>query len=113
MARFNEFAASGKDLDFRRGDFAYDREWPAFPPIPKSSTSMYGSITSGGGAVINERAQVFDVTGRPIPGLYGAVNCIASPSASAYWGEGASLGLATTVGYIAAMSPVKEEVRRC
>ena len=30
--RFNEFARTGTDADFHRGEFNYDREWTTFPP---------------------------------------------------------------------------------
>lgn len=130
--RFNGFAAWGRDEDFHRGEFAYDREWTTFPPTipgaqwPPSGTANYtmyplsdkgpyhaiilaaGTLDTNGGPVINPKAQVLDVDGKPIPGLYGAGNCIASPTANAYWGGGSTLGPAMTFGYIAGMEAVKE-----
>jgi succinate dehydrogenase/fumarate reductase flavoprotein subunit len=42
-----------------------------------------------------------DVLGQPIPGLYGAGCCVASPGGRAYWSGGAPIGLALTFGYVA------------
>ncbi len=130
--RFNGFAAWGRDEDFHRGEFAYDREWTTFPPTipgaqwPPSGTANYtmyplsdkgpyhaiilaaGTLDTNGGPVINPKAQVLDVDGKPIPGLYGAGTCIASPTANAYWGGGSTLGPAMTFGYIAGTEAVKE-----
>ena len=123
--RFNKFAITGKDEDFQRGDTNYDREWAIFPPSipdvewpPKDSKNytMYplgekgpyfayilaaGTLDTNGGPVINKHAQVIDWNNRPIPGLYGAGNCIAGPTANAYWGGGCTIGPALTFGYIA------------
>lgn len=124
--RFNEFARIGKDLDFQRGDFEYDLEWGSINPTkpgvewpedrdknytmyPLSEEGPYygtilGSSTldTNGGPVINSDGQVLDWDNNPIPGLYGAGNCIAAPSVNAYWGGGGTIGPAMAYGYISA-----------
>ncbi|SHJ47291.1 FAD-dependent oxidoreductase [Parasporobacterium paucivorans] len=127
VERFNDFAKNGKDDDFGRGDFAYDREWTTFPPTnpkagkwPEDMEKNYtmhpidgqgpyycvivssGTLDTNGGPVINKNGQVLNVRGEVIEGLYGAGNCIASPTANAYWGPGSTIGPAMTFGYLAA-----------
>ena len=62
--------------------------------------------------MINAKAQIIRMDGTPIPGLYGAGNCIASPVGQGDWGAGGTLGPAITFGAIAgkyaAAEPVKE-----
>ncbi len=61
-----------------------------------------GTLDTKGGPCIDSRARVLDVRNRPIPGLYGAGNCVASPTGPAYWAGGATLGPAITFGALAA-----------
>ena len=86
---------------------------------PFSSSGPYYAVMLGaagfdtnGGPSINEHAQVIDSHARPIPGLYGAGNCIGSPTHGAYWSGGATLGnglvWAYQAGVHAAAEPVKE-----
>ncbi len=135
LTKFNAYARSGKDLDFQRGEASYDSEWhQAFSPMRTDtdwpandlpSVTMYplreegpyyatilaaGGLDTNGGPVIDASARVIDVEGKPIPGLYGAGNCIASPSREAYWGAGCPLGLSLTFGYIAANAAHLESV---
>jgi 3-oxosteroid 1-dehydrogenase len=127
LKRFNEDARSGNDRAFDRGSKAYDREWHAlFSPVragskfganphpnvtmhPLSEQGPYYCLILGAGALdtnagprINASAQVLDARGEPIPGLYGAGNCVASPSRGAYFAAGGTIGAAITFGYIAA-----------
>jgi succinate dehydrogenase/fumarate reductase flavoprotein subunit len=131
--QFNGYARSGKDPDFRRGDQSYDKEWQAFfsqmregsmeKPNSMPNSTMHplretgpyyciilaaGALDTSGGPQINEKAQVLAADGKPIPGLYGAGNCIASPSREAYYGAGGTIGLCLTFGYIAAQNAHKE-----
>jgi len=127
VVRFNDFARSGKDEDFQRGKAAYDSEWhqvfspmrtdSGWPPNNNPSITMHpirdkgpyyavifaaGVLDTCGGPAIDANARVLDTKGQPISGLYGAGNCIASPSGEAYWGAGHTLGLSMTFGFIAA-----------
>lgn len=131
IERFNRFAETGVDEDFHRGEYDYDREWGTMPPLmagvewpPEGSKNytMYplsgpyyavivaaGTLDTNGGPMINHRSQVLDTKDKPIPGLYGAGNCIASAAAGAYWGGGTTIGNALTFGYIAGLNAVQEK----
>ena len=127
LARFNAMAAEGKDLDFGRGDAAIDRFWSqeARPGAvtgtlhPLSRSGPYhciilgpGALDTKGGPVIDEDARVISMAGEPIPGIYAAGNCVASPAGQAYWGAGGTVGVAMTFGYIAGCHVVTREPRR-
>ena len=75
-----------------------------------------GPIETGldtkGGPVTDEDARVLDTMGSPIPGLYGAGNCVASPAGQAYWGPGGTVGVAFIFGFIAGKHAATQSDRR-
>jgi succinate dehydrogenase/fumarate reductase flavoprotein subunit len=137
VARFDRFARAGVDADFARGERLYDREWhskiwsfpnPGTPwKLDQKNPTLHpfaargpyfaivlgsGTLDTNGGPLVNARAQVLDAAGAPIPGLYGAGNCIASPTGPAYYAGGGTLGplvaFAWLAGRNAAAEPPKE-----
>jgi succinate dehydrogenase/fumarate reductase flavoprotein subunit len=112
VRRWNGFVSEGRDRDFGRGDSAFDHyqgdheaphpnlgtiEVGPFYALPVSS----GALGTKGGPRTNARAQVLDVGGDPIHGLYAAGNVAASICGPSYYGVGSTLGPALTFGYIA------------
>jgi 3-oxosteroid 1-dehydrogenase len=127
VARFNELAAAGRDLDFGRGERAVEqlfngvvREEPgrANPTMwPLADTGPYyaalvtgGTLDTKGGPKATPDGQVLDDQDRPIPGLYGVGNCVASASAQAYWAGGATLGPILALAHRAATAAHAERV---
>ncbi len=122
VARMNEYAKTGKDVDFGRGDTVFDRYYgdtavtpnPNLGPIAKApfyGIKCYpGELGTKGGLVTNERAQVLKEDGSVIPGLYAAGNCSAAVMGRSYPGAGATLGPATTFSFIAAHDALGEKL---
>ena len=69
-----------------------------------------GTLDTNGGPKINAKAQVLDTRENPIPGLYGAGNCIA-PFVPNYIAAGATLGNCLASGYAAGINAAIEPVK--
>lgn len=127
VERFNGFARAGVDDDFHRGANAIEVRWtgagrggvknPTMAPLADSGPYYCavvgaGALDTNSGPRINTKAQVLDVSGDPIPGLYGAGNCVSTISGQAYWGPGGTIGPAITYGYLAGINSVKESIKK-
>lgn len=116
VARFNEFATSGTDEDFHRGESEWDRAWGDHRHTPNPSLGSLergpfyaariyaGTLSTRGGLRVDTDGRVHSAaTGEPIAGLYAAGNCSNGGPASTYPGPGATLGAALTFGYLAGL----------
>ncbi|OAO04055.1 hypothetical protein A8B75_08285 [Sphingomonadales bacterium EhC05] len=117
---FNHHAANAEDPEFGRGSRAYDRFYgdrsregakATLGPLDQGPyfavEIKMGALGTNGGAKTDALAQVLDLEGQPIPGLYGAGNVISSPTGSVYAGAGGTLGPALAFGYIAGQSAAR------
>ncbi len=119
VERFNEYALAGADPEFHRGEKAIERFFsgPTRPGNDRNPTMhpfepagpyhamilAPGTLDTKGGPMIDAGARIVGSDGHAIPGLFGAGNCVASPSGQAYWAGGATVGLAITYGRIAGL----------
>jgi succinate dehydrogenase/fumarate reductase flavoprotein subunit len=109
----NEFARTGIDTDFGKGNNAYDRATgdsehspnPCLGPIGKAPYCAVAIVPTPLGTSLglrtNVHAQVLEGSGQPIAGLYACGNDAQSIFGGEYPGAGAQLGLAMTFGYLA------------
>jgi 3-oxosteroid 1-dehydrogenase len=112
--RFAGFAKSGVDVDFHRGDSAYDRYYadphtgpnPCLGPLDTPPFYAFKLVPSDlgtkGGLVCDSHSRVLRDDGSVIDGLYAAGNTSASVMGHEYPGPGATIGPAVTFAYIAA-----------
>ncbi|MFD7446639.1 FAD-dependent oxidoreductase [Streptomyces sp. NPDC059909] len=107
LERFRGFAETGVDRDFHRGEtpielalaatFGGDGPNPTLralnPTGPYYATVLGpGTLDTKGGPRVDVHGRVLRHDGTPVEGLYGVGNCVASPSAEAYWAGGATIG---------------------
>jgi succinate dehydrogenase/fumarate reductase flavoprotein subunit len=121
VQRFNKFTETGRDLDFHRGDSAYDRIYsdPNIKPNPNlaplTQPPFYcvkvwpGDLGTKGGLLTNEHAQVLREDGSIIPGLYAAGNTSASVMGHTYPGPGSTIGPAMVFGMLAGRHAARTE----
>jgi 3-oxosteroid 1-dehydrogenase len=115
--RFNGFARAGRDDDFHRGETDVELDWtgpshvandqnPTMWPLddgPYHCIILAGSVLdTNGGPPTSPAGEVLRRDGTPIPGLYGAGNCVASPAGAGYWSGGSTLGPAAVFAHHAA-----------
>jgi 3-oxosteroid 1-dehydrogenase len=111
---FNQNAKKGLDLDFARGQSAYNaalgdpghRPNRALGPIEKApfyATEIYpADVGTCGGLITDEFGRVLDEGDQPIPGLYATGNITATVMGRTYPGAGASIANTMAFGYAAA-----------
>jgi 3-oxosteroid 1-dehydrogenase len=109
----NEYARTGRDLEYRRGEAESDRLFadPTIKPnpclAPITEPPFYamrieaGDFGTQGGLVTDTDARVLNSSGEPIPGLYAIGNCAAAVCPT-YPAPGSTLGPAMTFAWQAA-----------
>lgn len=115
ITRFNTFARSGKDVDFGRGDSAYDQGNGDADHAPNPALGVLeqgpfyairlvpGDIGSFVGLKVDENARVQDAQGATVPGLWAAGSAAAPLTGGTYPAAGLTIGQAMTFGYVAAL----------
>jgi 3-oxosteroid 1-dehydrogenase len=119
VKRFNDFAVTGVDEDFHRGESAYDRYFGdttsgyrknlnlgSVAQAPFYAVKVWpGDLGTKGGVVTDEHSRALkEVEGelKPVEGLYAVGNSSASVMGRTYAGAGATLGPAMSFAFVAA-----------
>ncbi len=120
VERFNQYAVTGKDLDFKKGDSSIDRFYadpcvrpnPCLGPLnqpPYYAFELWpGDLGTKGGLVADEHARVLRQDGSAIEGLCATGNCSAALMGRSYAGAGATIGPSMVFGYIAALHALSQ-----
>ncbi len=115
VARWNTQVAAGRDDDFHRGEAAHDQWWgdaagrggPGAALGPLDRGPFYaveiksGALGTKGGPKTDVNANVLDVDGKPIAGLYAAGNVMSSPMGMTYGGAGGTIAPGMVFGFVA------------
>lgn len=125
VEQFNRSAREGSDPAFHRGESQYDRyhgDWSLegalqtvgpLDQAPYYACRVYpGVLGTKGGPKISARAEVQNLRGGNIPGLYAAGNAAASITGMAYPGAGGTIGPALVFGHIAGREAAVRTNRR-
>ncbi|VVP38086.1 3-oxosteroid 1-dehydrogenase [Pseudomonas fluorescens] len=114
LVQYNTDAEQGVDHPFNKGGTAYNRYMgdplhqpnPCLKPLRKAPfyaiRLFTGDLGSARGLVTNGQANVLNMSGEPIHGLYAAGNEMNSIMDGTYPGPGITLGPGITFGYLAA-----------
>ena len=114
VARFNGFAATGRDADFGRGESVYDRSNgdaavapnPCLGPLcapPYYAVRLEPTpLGTSRGLSTDSTARALDAAGRPVPGLFVCGNDMQSAFGGEYPGAGGQLAQGMTFGWLAA-----------
>ncbi|MBJ7337676.1 3-oxosteroid 1-dehydrogenase [Mycolicibacterium sp.] len=115
IERFNGFARTGIDEDFKRGESAYDRYYgdPTVKPNPNlgeishgpfyAAKMVPGDLGTKGGVRTDVDGRALRDDGSVIDGLYAAGNVSSPVMGHTYPGPGGTIGPAMTFGYLAAL----------
>jgi succinate dehydrogenase/fumarate reductase flavoprotein subunit len=114
VERFNAHARQGIDPDFHRGESAYGRyygdrrlegPWQTLGPLDEAPfyacEIRIGILGTRGGPKVTPRAEVINISGGIVPGLFAAGNAMASFTGMSYPGAGGTIGPALTFGWLA------------
>jgi succinate dehydrogenase/fumarate reductase flavoprotein subunit len=121
VARFNEFARTGNDAEFHRGDSAYNRIQGDADHSPNPSLGglqqgpfhavkiVVGSLGTFEGIATDEMGRVLEGGGQVIDHLYAVGNDMSSIFGGHYPSGGITLGPALTFGYVIAKNIADSE----
>jgi succinate dehydrogenase/fumarate reductase flavoprotein subunit len=115
VKRWNAQVAGGRDDDFRRGEAAHDQWWgdatkrggvqASLGPVDRGPFYAVeiksGALGTKGGPKTNVNANVLNVDGQPIVGLYAAGNVMSSPMGMTYGGAGGTIAPGMVFGFLA------------
>ncbi|MGE0880520.1 MAG: FAD-dependent oxidoreductase [Acidimicrobiia bacterium] len=112
VARFNEYAAEGRDPDFGRPlGFPGSQLGPIGEAPYYAVQILPGTLGTNGGPRVTTDAQVKSARGGVVPGLYAAGNTMANAFGWAYPSGGGTICNAMTTGYLAGRHVAEQPAR--